>query len=83
MNTTARVLRVETGKSTLVTFAADSWEELVEERAAFIASVRSAGGRAQMAKNSNGKGGRAVTFDTTGHLGGCVKEYVGWARVAS
>lgn len=82
MNTTT-VTRVETGITTLVTFYADSWDDLLEERMAFISSVRAAGGVAQVAKNNAGKSGRAVTFDTTGYLGNVVKGYIGWARVAS
>lgn len=78
----AAVTRVETGKTTLVTFYADDWSDLVAERHAFIASVKAAGGVAQVAKNANGKSGRAITYDTTGYMGDVVKGYIGWARVA-
>jgi hypothetical protein len=77
------VTRVEVGLCTLVTFYADSWEDLVEERAAFIANVKAAGAFARIGKNKAGKSGRAITFDCDGYMGNQVKGYIGWAQVQS
>lgn len=85
MKTKQEVVEQMGGSVEIVVVEGETWEEAREERKAFMASVRAAGGECRIGVNKNGKSGKPV-----GHWfrHGCVADfitdgYVAWVLVAT
>jgi len=76
-------MKTTTTGSKIVECKGETWQAALDERNAFIASVRAAGGRAKAAKNEAGFYGKPLYAMTRDYYrSNTVSCYVAWARVA-